>query len=272
MAANTFARILKALHVPSKPVVFANIWDIPSINALTALNTAPGSGPVKAIATASWAIAATEGVKDEELSKEGNLRAISRIAPLAIKAGLPLSVDIQDGYGDDIADTVRQAVKLGAVGANIEDSIPSAGFGKGIAGSLYSLEDQIRRLRSAMQAAADEGCPDFVLNARCDAFVLESSPDLSDELRLETAITRGKAFLELGATTVFYWGHSLGRSQIETLVKELQGRVAIQASAIPGLAVKDLARLGVARISVGPAMYRTAMKTIQEEALKLLQG
>jgi 2-methylisocitrate lyase-like PEP mutase family enzyme len=272
MAANTFARTLKSLHVPSAPVVFANVWDVSSINALTSLNSSPGNGPVKAIATASWAVAATLGVKDEELSKEQNLDAISRISPFAIKAGLPLSVDIQDGYGDDIVDTVKRVVKLGAVGVNIEDSIPSAGFNKGIGGSLYSLEDQVQRLRSAMQAAADEGCPDFVLNARCDAFVLAPSPDLTDDMRMEAALTRGKAFLELGATTVFYWGSSLGKPQIERLVKELQGRVAIQASAVPGLTVKDLSQLGVARISVGPAIYRAAMQTVKEEALKLLQG
>lgn len=272
MAVNTFAKTLKALHVPSSPIVFANVWDISSINALTSLNSSPGSGPVKAIATASWAVAATLGCKDEELSQEQNIDAISRIAPYAIKAGLPLSVDIQDGYGDDIAETVRRVVKLGAVGANIEDSIPAAGIEKGIEGSLYSLEDQVQRLRSAMQAASDAGCPDFVLNARCDAFVLAPSPDLTDEVRMEVAIARGKAFIGLGATTVFYWGTALGKPQIERLVKELDGRVAIQASAVPGLGIKDLASLGVARISVGPAIYRAAMNTVREEALKLLQG
>lgn len=258
--------------MPSSPVVFANIWDIPSITALTSLNSSPGSGPVKAIATASWAVAATLGVKDEELSKEQNLEAISRIAPFAAESGLPLSVDLQDGYGDDIADTVKRAIRLGAVGANIEDAIPSAGTDKGISGSLYTLEKQIERLRSAMQAAAEENCADFVLNARCDAFVLDPSPDLTDNVRMEAALARGKAFLEVGATTVFYWGHALGKSQIERLVKELQGRVAIQAHAVPGLTIKDLSELGVARISVGPAIYRAAMKTVQEEALKLLQG
>lgn len=272
MSINATAQALKALHVPSAPLILANIWDISSINVLTSLNSSPGSGPVKAIATASWAIAANNGIPDEELSQDQNLEAVSRIAPLAAKAGLPLSADLQDGYGDKIADTVRRAVKLGVVGANIEDSIPSAGFNKGIAGSLYSLEEQVNRLRSAMQAAADEGCPDFALNARCDAFVLSPSPELTDEVRLEAAITRGKAFLELGATTVFYWGPALGRSHIERLVKELGGRVAIQASAVPGMTIKDLAQLGVARISVGPSMYRSAMNTIRDEALKLLQG
>ncbi|KAK0383651.1 hypothetical protein NLU13_9562 [Sarocladium strictum] len=272
MAVNTFAGTLKSLHIPSSPVVFANVWDISSINALTSLNSSPGTGPVKAIATASWAVAATLGIKDEELSKEQNLDAISRIAPFAAKAQLPLSVDIQDGYGNEIEDTIRRVVRMGAVGANIEDSIPSAGFDKGILGSLYSLEDQVVRLRSAMRAAADEGCPDFVLNARCDAFVLPPSPDLTDEVRMETALARGRAFLELGATTVFYWGPALGKSQIETLVKELQGRVAIQASAVQGLSVKDLAQLGVARISVGPSIYRAAMNTVKEEALKILHG
>ncbi|KAH8177142.1 phosphoenolpyruvate phosphomutase domain-containing protein [Sarocladium implicatum] len=271
MSLNATAQALKGLHIPSNPLVLANIWDISSLNVLTSLNSSTSS-PVKAIATASWAIAASNGIPDEDLDQQQNLDAISRIAPLAAKAGLPLSADLQDGYGDKIADTVRKAVKLGVVGANIEDSIPSAGFDKGIAGSLYSLEDQVNRLRSAMKAADEEGCPDFALNARCDAFVLAPSAELTDEARLDAAIARGKAFLELGATTVFYWGPALGRPQIERLVKELGGRVAIQASAVPGMTVRDLAQLGVARISVGPAMYRSAMNAIKEEALKLLQG
>lgn len=269
MSINAAALTLKSLHKPSSPVVFANIWDIPSINTLLSLNTS-SSSPVKAVATASWAIAATYGVPDEELTKEQNLEAISRIAPFARKAGLPLSADLQDGYGDQIADIVRQAVELGAAGANIEDSIPSAGFDKGISGSLYPLKDQISRLQSALQAATSSSCPEFVLNARCDAFVLSPSPDLTPEIRMSEALVRGKAYLELGATTVFYWGKALGRSEIETLVKELGGRVAIQASAVEGMSVKELGALGVARISVGPAMYRAAQQTVREEALKLL--
>lgn len=270
---NNAAKTLKDLHVPSTPVIFANVWDLASFNAVTSLNTA-ASKPVKAIATASWAIAATLGVKDEDLTLEQNFDAISKIAPLCRFAGLPLSADLQDGYGDRIEDVVRTAVRLGVVGANIEDSIPSAGFDKGVEGSLYGLDEQVKRLKSALAAAAEVGCPDFVLNARSDIFRLET--DMDDEDKMQEAIKRGKAFLELGATTVFYWGGSgrgISTAQVERLVKELDGRVAVKLSdAEDGLTTGELAKIGVARISVGPSLFLVANKAIKEAAQRILGG
>ncbi|OAA41739.1 Aldolase-type TIM barrel [Metarhizium rileyi] len=272
--ANDFAKVLKALHVPSKPIVFANIWDIPSLNAISSLNT-PTSKLVQGVATASWAIAATHGLQDEELTAEQNLESIKRIASVATKAGLPLSVDLQDGYGSRIAEIVTEAVKAGAAGANIEDSVPAAGFGKGISGSLYTVDEQVQRLKSALGSAEAAGTPDFVLNARCDVFCLEDD-NLDDETRVQEAIKRGKAYLELGATTVFYWGGPRGgmtKKHLETLVKELDGRVAVQLSAYPGIkSTKELADLGVARVSVGPGLFRAAMGAVRAAAENMLTG
>ncbi|WQF79462.1 Putative pyruvate/Phosphoenolpyruvate kinase-like domain superfamily [Colletotrichum destructivum] len=223
---NDLAQELKRLHTPASPIVFANVWDLASLNAVRSLNT-PESTPVRAIATASWAIAAALGVKDEDLTLEQNMAAIAQIAPAATAAGLPLSVDLQDGYGEQIEDVVASAVGLGAVGANIEDSIPSAGFGRGIDGSLYGLEAQVVRLRRALAAARAAGCADFVLNARCDVFRLEPYCADDDETALREAARRGRAYLEAGATTVFFWGGSgrgLRTSEVQVLVRELGGR------------------------------------------------
>jgi 2-methylisocitrate lyase-like PEP mutase family enzyme len=271
MAANALARTLKSLHIPSKPIVFANIWDLASANAVLSLNSATDK-PVKAVATASWAIAATLGVQDQELTLDQNLDAIRKIAPAVTKAGLPLSVDLQDGYGSRIEEVVAAAVKAGAHGANIEDSIPSAGYDKGINGSLYSLEKQVQRLKSALKAAADAGCPDFTLNARTDVFILGDSADLDDETRLREAVKRGKAYLEAGATTVFVWGlppRGLRDAEIQTLVKEFDGRLAVILS---GKSAADMAKMGVARISVGPILFLGAMETVKKSALAILQG
>lgn len=272
--ANNFAKALKTLHVPSKPIVFANVWDVPSLNTIASLNT-PSTKLVQAVATASWAFAATHGVQDEELTLEQNLEAIRRIAPFAAKAGLPFSADLQDGYGSKIEHVVTEAIKAGVSGANIEDSIPSAGYGKGISGSLYSLEEQVSRLKSALKAAEAAGCPDFVLNARCDVFCLEDE-SLDDETRVKEAIKRGKAFLELGATTVFYWGGPRGgmtKKHLEVLIKELNGRVAVLFSAYPGVkSTNELADLGVARVSIGPGLFRIAMGAVKAAAENLLTG
>lgn len=270
---NSAAKALKALHVPKSPLVLTNIWDTSSLNAVLSLNE-NSKKPVKAIATASWAVAAAVGCKDEELSYEQNLAAIKQVALLCQKAGVPLTSDLQDGYGSQIAQIVTAAVEAGVSGANIEDSIPSAGFGKGIAGSLYPLDEQVRRLKSALKAAAGAGCPDFVLNARCDVFCLDD-PNLDDDTRMKEAIVRGKAFLELGATTVFYWGGPRGgltKAHLQTLVNELDGRVAVLLAAYPGgPTVTELAQIGVARISIGPALYRVAMSAIQKAASSILE-
>ncbi|EHK20033.1 uncharacterized protein TRIVIDRAFT_216419 [Trichoderma virens Gv29-8] len=270
---NQSAQTLKALHKPGSPLVLSNIWDASSLNAIVSLNS-EGLKPVKALATASWAIAASLGIKDEELTMVQNLEAISRIAPLAEQAGLPLSVDLQDGYGDLITAVVTAAVEYGAAGANLEDSIPSAGFGKGISGSLYKLDNQVARLKRAVDAAKEAGAPDFVINARCDIFRLEAS-DLSLETRLAEAIKRGKAYLEAGATTVFFFGgpNGLTSETVKTLVKELDGKVAVMLSGKPGsLTTAELASLGVARISVGPSLYIAALNAIKAKALQMFSG
>ncbi|PTB69342.1 Phosphoenolpyruvate/pyruvate domain-containing protein [Trichoderma citrinoviride] len=271
---NQSAQTLKALHKPGTPLVLSNIWDVSSLNAIVSLNS-ESSKPVKALATASWAIAASLGIKDEELTMFQNLEAISHIAPLAEKAGLPLSVDLQDGYGDYITAAVTAAVEYGAAGANIEDSIPATDFGKGLSGSLYKLDDQVARLKRALEAAKNAGAPDFVLNARCDVFRLED-PDLSHETRLAEAIKRGKAYLEAGATTIFVWGgpgRGLSSETVKTLIKELDGKVAVVLSRAPGaLTTSELASFGVSRISVGPSLYIAALEAIKSKALSMYSG
>lgn len=270
---NSAAKAFKAMHVSKSPIVLTNIWDLSSLNAVLSLNQGDKK-PVKAVATASWAIAAAVGGNDEELTYEQNMAAIKQVAPLCQEAGLPLTVDLQDGYGSRIEEAVTASVNAGASGANIEDSIPSAGYGKGITSSLYSLDEQVRRLKSALSAAAGSGCPDFVLNARCDVFCLDD-PSLDDESRMKEAIVRGKAFLELGATTVFYWGgprRGMTKTHLQTLVKELDGRVSVLLPAYSGSpTVSELAEIGVARISIGPTLYHVSKLALQRAASSILE-
>ena len=132
----SYAQNLKALHKPGNPLVLANIYDLASLNALLSLNKDHGTsspGPVLAVATASFAVAETLGVHDDDLTFEQNFAAIAPISQRVRKAGIPLTIDLQDGYGDRIVECVQTAIKLGAAGANIEDSIPGKGFADGIA-------------------------------------------------------------------------------------------------------------------------------------------
>jgi 2-methylisocitrate lyase-like PEP mutase family enzyme len=276
---NSYAETLKALHVPGTPIVFANIYDPASTAALLSLNTPDLSAAeplVKAVATASYAIAASLGIADEELTLRQNLDAIRAISPLVRAAGLPLSADLQDGYGADLELAVREAIRAGAVGANIEDSYPERGFGVGMQ-ALKGVEEQCERIRRVLEVAKEEGVQDFVVNARTDVFRLDPAPEGWDEgMVLGEAVRRGKAYLEAGATCVFVWGgnvRGVKRAEVEVLVKELDGRVAVKlADGEKGLSARELAQIGICRISVGPSLWVEAMRAVKKGAERILRG
>ncbi|KAJ7935908.1 phosphoenolpyruvate phosphomutase-domain-containing protein [Mycena leptocephala] len=245
------AKELKALHQPGHP-----------IRAPLPQHRPPsGPGPVRAIATASYAIAETLGVRDEDLTFEQHFTALEPIAAhLRNVPSIPLSIDLQDGYGTRLEECMRRAVSLGAVGANIEDSIPERGFAAGV-----------RRIETALRVAAEMGVPEFVINARTDVMRLAPRP----EGAVEEAVRRGKAFLEAGATTVFVWGGAQGlrRAEVERFVREFGGRLAVKLSdAKDGLTVEELAVIGVARISVGPSLWIKAMEAFKVAAGRILAG
>jgi len=269
----SYAKTLKALHKPGKPIVLANIYDLSSLNALLSLNknSKTSADPVAAVATASYAIAETFGVRDEDLAYEQNFAGIAPIGRVVRQENLPLTVDIQDGYGDRLVESVQMAIQLGASGANIEDSIPDRGFGHGVEGSLRTLEVATERIKTALKTAAEAGVPDFVINARTDVMRLSPLP----EDAIEEAITRGKSFLAAGATTVFVWGGARGlrTAEAERLVKEFNGMLAVKLGDGPdALTVKELADIGVARISVGPSLWILSMKAFKEGATRILEG
>ncbi|OBT77827.1 hypothetical protein VF21_03236 [Pseudogymnoascus sp. 05NY08] len=266
---NTYALKLKALHQPSFPFVLSNVHDIPSTTTVLALNT-PTSTPVKALATGSYAIAGTLGLEDADLALPLNLQALSLISPIARAAGVPLSADLQDGYGDQLRECVGGAIDIGVVGANIEDGIPATGYGKGLEG-LRTLEEQVERLKVVFEVAKERGLPDFVVNARTDLFVLDPLPEgWGHEDVLKEAVRRGKAYLEAGATSFFVWG-PVTVDDVKTLVKELDGRVAVLLSGGGGkVTVAEWKEIGVCRISVGPTLWRESMAALKKAAEKIL--
>ncbi|KAF4497882.1 C6 transcription factor [Fusarium agapanthi] len=257
MESNKLARTSKSLHIRSQSLIFANVWDLASLNMVLCLDS-EASKPVKAIATASWAIAASLGMKDKDLTMEHNLASIRSLAPTVASAGLPLSVDLQDGYGSHLREAVTKAIQVEAHGANIEDSIPDRSLGQGIEHSLYPLSEQIARLQLA-------GLPD-----------LKDDAGLDKETRMKEALKCGKAYLDAGATTVFFWrGYGTGftKGEVQTLVNELGGCVEIRLVQARGaLSTSDLGKLGVARISIGPSLFQIAMHAAKKSALSILEG
>lgn len=257
---NDIAKAFKALHKPGNPLIVTNVWD-----AITAKIVAE-LPKTKALATASFAIAAAAGLADDDLTLEVNLRAIAVIAKVAKQFNKPLTVDFQDGFGDQLEDGVRQVIKLGAVGINLED------FSRELNG-LYPITEAQDRVRRVLKVAAEEGVPDFVVNARTDA--LFASADLAE------AIARGKAYLEAGAANIFIWGGPMrkgwSREEVEQAAKALDGRlnVILVRLKADGLSVKELSEIGgigVARISVGPQLMLRTAGLIAEEASKILDG
>jgi 2-methylisocitrate lyase-like PEP mutase family enzyme len=251
---NTVAASFKKLHKPGDPVVVVNVWDASSAETAASV---PG---VKALATASYAVAATYGVKDNDLTYEQNMDAVARIIPVAQRHNLPLTVDFQDGYLDDIAKPVTELIKLGVFGANIEDLNDRTG-------KLRSKEESVQRIKAAAAAAKDAGVPDFVINARTDV--------IGEGGTVDEAIDRGKAFLDAGAVTVFVWGgsHGLRDAEVQKITKALNGRlsVVLPASAADGyLTVSEVKKIGVARVSIGPRLQFVAAKAMQKGIEELL--
>ena len=179
---NTTAALFRSLHRPGHPLLLTNVWDAISASAIASL---PGT---TALATASFAVAAAAGLADDDLDLPTLLRAASAIGKVAATYSLPLTVDLQDGFGAQLVDAVREVIKLGAVGINLED------FGREI-GALYSVEELCERIRQVVKVANELGVPKFVVNARTDALFTGGT--------VEEAITRGKAYLEAGAFNVF---------------------------------------------------------------------
>jgi 2-methylisocitrate lyase-like PEP mutase family enzyme len=249
------AERLRALHEPGRPLVLVNVWDAASARTVAA---APGC---QALATASWAIAAAHGLPDGEvLPRALALAAIERIAA-AIE--LPLTADLEAGYGatpEDVGETVAAALDAGAVGCNLEDGTGDP------ARPVRTADEHAQRVAAAVEAGARGGVP-VVVNARTDVY-LGAVGDPAG--RLEDALARGRAWVAAGAACVFV----PGVRDPETIGRLARGMGApVSVLAVPGSpSAAELARLGVARISVGPGGMGLAMAALARGAAEILAG
>ncbi|KAE8445558.1 hypothetical protein EG329_013322 [Mollisiaceae sp. DMI_Dod_QoI] len=254
MSVQKLAGTFKALHKPGDPLVLANVYDILSARAVASL---PSN---KALATASYSVAAACGIMDDDLDLDSNLSAVRGIAAVAKEHNKPLTVDIQDAYGESLEKAIASIIHLGVVGVNLEDYDKDNHV-------LYSPEVAVERIQRVLAVSQREGVPDFVVNARCD--VLAQGGQLDEVLR------RGKKYLAAGATAVFVYGGSkrggISGKEVQTMVKEFDGRLSVILKMKPdGLTVPQLRELGVARISVGPQIQIMATDAFAKEAEKIL--
>jgi 2-methylisocitrate lyase-like PEP mutase family enzyme len=253
---NSLALHFKSLHQPGNPLILTNIWDCITASSISSLPS------TRALATASYAIAAAAGLADADLTLEVNLRAISGIARVASEHGLPLTVDMQDGFGLQLEEGVQRVIEMGAVGINLEDYAREKN-------ALYTISEAQDRIRRVMKIAIELDVPDFVVNARTDALFVENSVD--------EAIQRGKAYLAAGASNVFIWGggerKGWKKEAVERATRELGGKLnVILDRTEKGLTVKELGEIGVSRISLGPYLMRWMAERMGKEASSILSG
>lgn len=246
------AERLRALHAGPEPLVLPNAWDVASAAAVERAGAA-------AVATTSSGVAATLGYEDgEAISVDEMLDMVRR---LAAAVRIPVTADLEAGYGLRPDDLVERLLATGTVGLNLEDTDRTRG-GTG----LVPVEHQARRLAGIREAAATAGVP-IVINARIDSF-LRGSGDA--EKRLRDAIARGRAYLAAGADCVYPITLD-DAAAIGRFVSEVTGPVNILLRpGSPSLA--QLRELGVRRISVGGGLWRHAMRSTEEVARALLSG
>jgi 2-methylisocitrate lyase-like PEP mutase family enzyme len=216
----------------------------------------------QALATASYAVAASAGISDDDMALETNLAAVQGISKVAKEYGLPLSVDWQDGYGKRLEEGVGKILDLGVVGVNLEDCDKDTQ-------KMLPVEEASQRVKKILDIAKSRGISDFVVNARTDTLLHGGS--ISD------AIERGKSYLASGATTVFVWGGSnrggITEKEVVELTRAFDGKLNVALKLEPGnLTARDLAKIGVARMSIGPTLQFKAMRFLSEEAEKVLLG
>jgi 2-methylisocitrate lyase-like PEP mutase family enzyme len=247
------ADTLRRLHTDAKLLILVNVWD--AISARTVAG-APGC---RALATASWSIAAAHGVPDgENLTREQMIAAIARIASAV---PLPVSADLETGYGAgpaSVGETVEAAIAAGAVGCNLED-----GSGDGL---LRPAGEHAERVAAAREAGERAGVP-LVINARTDVFLDAVG---APEERVDLALERGRAYAQAGGDCIFVPGAS-EPDDLRRLAAEMGAPVSVLA--VPGLpGPAELQRLGIARLSQGPGSLRVAMHALRAFADDLLAG
>lgn len=236
-----------ALHVPGSPLLLPNPWDVGSARLFASLGFA-------ALATTSSGMAAARGTVDGRVPRDevlAHCRAIADATPL------PLSADLADCFADSpdgVAQTARLAAGTGLAGFSIEDSTGDAAdpiHERGLA------QDRVR----AVVEAAHAGPARLVVTARAENF-LHGRPDLAD------TIARLQAYQEAGADVLYAPGLT-DPGHIRAVVDAVDRPVNVLGR--PGTPpVADLARLGVARISVGGAFAFLAYGAAREAAEELL--
>lgn len=232
--------------------VLPNAWDAGS--AVLSVNAG-----AKVVATTSAGVSWGKGLGDgQNLTRD---LAVSVVREIATAVDVPVSADIEGGYGpaaSDVAETVRAVTRAGAVGINLEDSGNPAG-------GLFSVEEQSARIRAAREASTAAGLPNLQINARTDVYLAGIGVP---EGRYAETIRRAQAFAEAGADTLFVPG--LG--DLDMIAKLVSGSpLPVNIMAGPGApTVGELAAVGVRRVSLGASVAFAAYSLVVRATREVL--
>ncbi|MBK7473738.1 MAG: isocitrate lyase/phosphoenolpyruvate mutase family protein [Betaproteobacteria bacterium] len=253
MAATQHDKAIRFRRLHEGPGVFVmpNPWDAGSARLLASLG-------YEALATSSAASAGVLGKRDGEVTRD---EAMAHVRAIVGATDLPLSADLEKGFGDapaDAAETIRLGAEAGLVGGSIEDATGDP------ARPLFEFNLAVERVAAAVAAARALPFP-FTLTARTENF-LRGNPDLDDTIR------RLQAFEKAGADVLF----SPGLPDIESvrlvcrsLSKPFNFMVGIKGKSFT---VAALEAAGVRRISLATSLYRAAMAGLREAAQEVRQG
>jgi len=246
------AKIFADLHNNKKPFVLANAWDAASARIFE-------KAGFSAIGTTSAGIAAAKGYRDgQNMPLEEVLDTVEQILS-AVQ--LPVSVDIEAGFGksnEELVVNIKKVLSLGAVGINFEDGTGCTSF------PLTPIKEHVDKIRAIRTEIASE---DLWINARIDVLYLGL---LEKEAALDETIRRAHAYLEAGANSVFVFGGVNDKDSIARLTREIKAPLNLLAN--PQLpSIEELQKLGVARISLGSGPMRATLGLLEEISQELLK-
>ncbi len=256
------AKLFLKFHQDKEILVLLNSWDIGSSKLIEACG-------YKAIATTSMGIAASLGYPDCQVITLSEM--IEAITKIVNAVQVPVTVDIEAGYGNnlnEIIESLKKIIATGIVGINIEDSI-------NLSPKLIDVTEFCERI-SAIRALSDSLGFHLVINARTDSFYTSSG---SPRENLSESIKRGNKYREAGADCIFVqpvWE----KETIRTLVKEINAPINILSnptnpaigagSSLPS--VHELQDLGVARLSLGSSLMKATLALIKKVADELSEN
>ncbi len=247
------AEALRALHHGPSPLILPNAWDVVGARLFE-------EAGFRAIGTTSVGIAAALGYPDGERAPRDEMLAV--VGRIARAVAIPVTADIEAGYGDtpaEVARTARAVIAAGAVGVNLED---------GAGDPTRPLADsaaQAAKIRAVREVAAAAGVP-LVLNARTDVYWLAVG---DADGRFAATVERLRTYRAAGADCLFVPGVGDGET-IGRLVRAVEGPLNVLAGAGTP-AVAELGRLGVRRVSTGSAPLRATLGLVRRIADELLR-